>query len=180
MIVGERIYLRSVEEADLELLTCWRNNPLVWRNFFTPFLFSMAGQRRWYEDLLNNPAKTMFMVVTPDGHQTIGATGLDHIDHRQRQAEMGPILVDPQEWGKGYAPDINNAVLHYGFGELNLQRIYVKSLAWNQPAIRACKRSGLKVEATLRQAAFVDGQFQDVVLLAILREEWEAGRSQPT
>ena len=180
MTIGDRIYLRCTEEADLELLTRWRNDPRVWRNFFTPFLFSMTGQRRWYEDLLKNPAKAMFMVVTLDGHQTIGAIGLDHIDHRHGQAEMGPVVVDPQEWGKGYAPEIAGAISHYGFGELNLQRIYVKILVRNQPAIRACKSSGYRVEATLRQAAFVDGQFQDVVLLAILREEWEAGRSQPT
>jgi RimJ/RimL family protein N-acetyltransferase len=46
-------------------------------------------------------------------------------------------------------------------------------LASNAPAIASYEKSGLVREGTLRRSAFVDGRREDVVVMGILRDEWE-------
>jgi len=59
------------------------------------------------------------------------------------------------------------------FNRFNLRKIYgeVSDKALRQFA-SALRRSYIHVEGTLREHGFVDGQFQDVHIMAVYREEW--------
>jgi RimJ/RimL family protein N-acetyltransferase len=48
--------------------------------------------------------------------------------------------------------------------------------AGNGPAIAVYEKCGFVREGVLRAAAFVDGHREDVVVMAVLRSEWEDGR----
>ena len=62
------------------------------------------------------------------------------------------------------------------FDELGLEKVWAEVLADNDAALRAQAAAGFRREGYLRRHALKDGQFQDVVLLAILAEEWRARR----
>ena len=51
------------------------------------------------------------------------------------------------------------------------------TLASNERAIRAYRACGLVEEGRLREHAWSDGRWQDEIVMGILRDEWEAGRS---
>jgi RimJ/RimL family protein N-acetyltransferase len=59
----------------------------------------------------------------------------------------------------------------FGFRDLNLHRISLQVFATNKRAITTYERAGFRHEGTMRQAAFIDGRFVDVVVMGILEGE---------
>jgi RimJ/RimL family protein N-acetyltransferase len=64
-------------------------------------------------------------------------------------------------------------VLCFGFEELSLNRLYAYHMARNPASGKVLKKNGFVQEGLLRQRVRKWGVFEDVVLLAILREDWE-------
>lgn len=60
----------------------------------------------------------------------------------------------------------------YGFAILGLQRLQIETLASNAAMIATASRAGFVPEGTLRQSAWVDGQFADEVILGLLARDW--------
>jgi diamine N-acetyltransferase len=172
MIQGRLVVLRPVEERDLPLLARWRNAPENRRFFFSPFPINPGGQKKWYEGLLADRNRVMFMIDSRDG-ETVGVIGLDKIDWRNQEAEYGQILLDPAQRGQGYAEEAVSLLIIYAFDELNLHRLYAIIYAYNRGVVEGIQVSGFKVEGVLRQAAFTEGKFHDKVIVALLREEWD-------
>jgi RimJ/RimL family protein N-acetyltransferase len=68
--------------------------------------------------------------------------------------------------------------LDKAFDELGLQKVSAEVFADNEAALKAQAAAGFRREGYLRRHALKDGQFRDVVLLAILAEEWGACRAR--
>ena len=62
----------------------------------------------------------------------------------------------------------------YGFEVRGLHRMQVDTLADNAAMIRAATQAGFTREGTLRQAAWVLGEFADEVILGQLAPEWRS------
>ena len=64
-------------------------------------------------------------------------------------------------------------MLNHGFKTLNLNRIYLRVYENNLRAIRVYEKTGFRQEGQLRQAHFQDGSYMDVILMGILRSDWD-------
>jgi RimJ/RimL family protein N-acetyltransferase len=64
-------------------------------------------------------------------------------------------------------------ILQYAFHHLGLNRLYCEVLAGNTRVLEIHKRLGFREEGRQRQAIYKAGSFQDVVSLAMLREDYE-------
>ena len=62
--------------------------------------------------------------------------------------------------------------LTYGFDELHLHRIQLEVLATNDRAIRVYERLGFLHEGRKRHAQFKAGRYVDVLVMAVLEDEW--------
>ena len=173
MIQGDTIILRPVEKTDLERLVTWRNDPSISKYFFNVFPLSMAGQENWFEDLLGREDKRLFIIDTTE-KVPIGTVGLDNIDFKNQRAEFGSLLIQPSHQGKGFALDATMTLLRFAFDHLNLNRIYLQVFNWNKPAIKLYLRCGFQEEGLLRQSVYKDGGFQDILLMAVLRDEFKS------
>jgi RimJ/RimL family protein N-acetyltransferase len=63
-------------------------------------------------------------------------------------------------------------MLRFGFKELNLNRIYAHHMVRNPASGRVLAKTGMNREGLLRQRVRKWDVFEDVVLLACLREDW--------
>jgi RimJ/RimL family protein N-acetyltransferase len=63
-------------------------------------------------------------------------------------------------------------LLQYGFGTLNLNRIFLRVDAENLGGIRAYEKAGFIHEARLREADFRDGRYSDDLIMSVLRSDW--------
>ena len=56
---------------------------------------------------------------------------------------------------------------------LKFNKLVSEVLAFNEIIIKIHQRFGSKIEGTLRQHIFKNGKYHDVIVLGILKEEWE-------
>lgn len=169
---GERALLRGVEPEDLDLLAEWRNAPENWRCFFNPRPILRARQKAWREALLKDESRLFFMIVDLRSGQPAGTIGLDHIDRLNQSAEIGNVLIGERRFrGAGLAREASALLLDFAFSRLNLRRVYLYVFAENKPAVSLYRALGFKREGILREAAFSDGRFKDLLLMAVLKGE---------
>jgi RimJ/RimL family protein N-acetyltransferase len=174
VIQGQKISLRCLETEDLPLIMQWRNQQHVRRYFFQKALLSKADQLKWYERYLGDSEREIFIAESHEHGTPIGMIGLYQIDLLNRKAEIGSTIVgDRSMWGKGIAKEMLELLLEYSFVDLGMNRLYSYAIAENIGSIRAKQKCGFQLEGTLRQDHYANGTYHDVVLLSILRKEWE-------
>jgi len=101
-----------------------------------------------------------------------GLIGLTDLDAKHASAELG-FLLDERYWGHEYASEAAAVVVWFGFHVLKLNRIYARHLASNAASARVLTKVGMKREGVLREFARRPKGFEDVVVRAILRREWD-------
>ncbi len=99
---------------------------------------------------------------------------LRNLDFKNRNAELAILIGEPENRGQGLGGEALSALLDYAFGELGLYRVYLRVLAYNEPAIRLYRRLGFRGEGRLRAQVWQEGAWHDVLLFGLLRDEWGA------
>ncbi len=171
MLKGNSIYLRALEDKDLETLRYWRNHPDLMPYHCSCLLIPEIGQRRWYETHGADP-KNLVFIVENNEQSPIGYTLIKDLDHKNRNAEIG-LHLDPAFHGKGYGKDAFNTLIRYCFHELNLHRVHLEVFDFNEPAIRMYQKMGFKQDGRLREAFFTQNRFCDIVVMSLLKNEFE-------
>ena len=113
-------------------------------------------------------------IVVKSGDKLVGATGLHRMDFKNRHASFGISIGDKTEWCKGYGSEATFLMVKYGFETLNLNRVWLYVFEYNQRGIRTYEKAGFKREGLLRQDRYHEGRYENTILMAILREEWDA------
>jgi RimJ/RimL family protein N-acetyltransferase len=114
-----------------------------------------------------------FAIVSCGDDALIGAIGLS-IDRPFDCAELGYWVGRPF-WNRGYATEAAAALAEFGFAVLKLNRISARHLARNPASGRVMEKLGMRREGTARQAVKKWGQYEDLVLYGLLRQDWRRG-----
>jgi len=177
MLRGEKVGLRARVESDVAVLHAELHDDVITR--------SQADTRPWRPVPPTTDAAP-FRVSEPsddcaefsvvelvDGEPLAGAALLWGIDQHNRSAQIG-ISLRPAFRGRGLAADTVGVLCSYGFRTRGLNRLSIETLFGNGAMVRTAERAGFIAEGVLRQAAWVDGEFLDEVVLGLLAHEWRA------
>jgi RimJ/RimL family protein N-acetyltransferase len=102
-------------------------------------------------------------------NKIIGFVGMIRKNHKQ--GEVGWALHIGYR-GQGYATEAAQALITYGFEKLGLHRIWADTSNMNVPSMKVMERLGMRCEGHYRESEFQDGQWIDVLVYAILADEW--------
>lgn len=102
----------------------------------------------------------------------IGSTGYHNMNKQTRSAEIGCWVAEDAA-GSGVATRCIRKLLDYGFGELALNRIYVKCAAENFRSQRIPERLGFTKEGVERDGDMMQGEFVDMIVYSMLAREWD-------
>ena len=177
MIYGDRLRFRRPEHSDLEAFVSWLNDPEVRQGLSHYLPMSMAQEERWFEDMLKRPPREQVLCIEAKkgrGWTLIGNTGFFSFDDQVRSAEIGIMLGEKEQWGQGYGTEAMQLAHEFGFQILNLNRIWLRVYEDNPRAIHVYEKVGYQHEGRQRQMRFHNGQYLDVLLMGILRDEWLA------
>ncbi len=114
-----------------------------------------------------------FMLRTLDHDRLIGFVALHKIEWNNQAALLAIGIGDPDYRGKGYGADALQMILRYAFHELNLNRVGLDVIEYNDSAIRAYTKAGFKEEGRMRSAVLREGKRYDRIIMGILKKEWE-------
>jgi [ribosomal protein S5]-alanine N-acetyltransferase len=171
-----RLLLRPLKLDDAPILSSLAGRrEIADTTISIPHPYSEEQAREWITRHLGPTDTTkeiVFAITFKAAESLIGTVGLREIDREHSQAEMG-LWIAVEAWGKGYATEASAAALRFGFEELQLHRIYAHHMVRNPASGHVLRKIGMAQEGLLRQCVRKWGVFEDVILLAILREDWK-------
>lgn len=180
-IETERLRLRPFTRGDVDAVTAYRSREDVTRFLLDDPMSREAcaqavqarvGQTSWTEE-----GDRIFLAVERRNDAAmIGEVLLLLRSEQSRQAELG-YTFHPDYHGLGYATEASRRMLHLGFAEGGLHRIYARCHAQNEASRRVMERLGMRKEAHFREHLFVKGAWDEELHYAILEDEWRAQAS---
>ena len=173
LLIGEKVRIRPFEEGDLKEFFSWLTSAEAIGAEFNNLnaIDWFAFEKRVKEASTSPSQTTVFMIERLEDKKRVG-----HIFHTQHggNIEIGYMIADPANRGKGYATEATQLMVDYLFTTKNLGRIEAVSDTRNTASHHVLDRCGFKNEGTLRNYYFTDGAYRDFIMFSIIREDWEA------
>lgn len=171
MLSGTKVTLGSLRAEDSNKLFEWINNAdLVRLNApFKPVHFE--AHKEWFDSIAKDPNRACFAIREKEGDRLIGYAQLINIHPVHRSAELTIRIGDKAFHSKGYGTDAVRTLVEFAWRDLNLHRVFLHVFADNRRAVRAYEKAGFRVEGHLREAAFIDGGWCDVLVMGLLQHE---------
>jgi len=185
-IEGERVRLRPFEVADAAISRGWVDDPEIVRLVGgVPYPFSVAAEEAAIgSELANEWDLGVHLVIeATDGDmpKPIGAISLRDLHATFRTARLGVTIGVRDYWSRGYGEDATRTICRYGFEDLDLRRIHLTVGAYNPRAVQCYEKVGFAIEGRLREHWYIAGKYRDVLVMGLLRDEFElheAARSE--
>lgn len=178
MLTGKNVALRPFDRKHLARMREWANGAEVaslldcWRPL------GDAEHEQWFASLQNSRDVVLFALEAGDEH--VGNIWLWGIDWRHHKAEVRVLIGSHGHHGKGLGSEAIDLVSRYGFGRLNLHRLYAHVPGINPQARRAFEKAGYEAEGLLRADRWVGDRYADVHLLGRLRDATPAPGPEAT
>lgn len=171
-----RLLLRAFEPADLDALHDFRGRPDVARYLLAPAQTRAQTaamlERRIAHPSWEKPGDGVGAAVVRDG-ELIGDVSLEWESAEHAMAEIG-FVFRPDSGGRGYATEAARAFIDMGFPALGLHRVVGRCDACNDASARVLRRLGMRQEAHFVRNEWIQGEWTDELVFAVLVEEWRA------
>ena len=176
-LTTKRLVLREFDEDDWPDVLAYQSDPRYLRYYpwteRTPedvqgFVQVFVAQQ--HEDPRTKYQLAIDLKPAPN---IIGNCGIRMKSAGAHEADIGFELA-PQHWGRGYATEAARAMVHFGFTELGLHRIWSWCIVDNVASARVLEKIGMRPEGRLRENEYFKGRWWDTLLYGILNFEWEA------
>ena len=174
VIETERLILRQVTNEDASNLLKYLSNKDVIKHIgLEPFntIDAALDEISWYQSILEKKTGIRWGITLKDEGEVIGSCGFLNLVSKHYRSEIG-IELSKDYWGKGIASEAFEAVIGYGFEQLNLQRIEALIEPLNIPSQRLAERQGFMREGLLRSYEFTVGKFDDLYMYSMLKRDF--------
>jgi len=171
MLRGDRLQLRPVKESDLEGLYVEFNNLEYRGSFFPVGLQSEPEFRRGFDkDGFWSKDEGMLLMIDPDG-EIAGEIEFFPITHYLVGYELSYLIFGEKHTGKGYASEAVRLLTEYLFARLRINRLQLNIHPQNEASRRVATKSGYTFEGLMRGCWFHAGEYHDLEIWSILRDE---------
>lgn len=175
VIRGERICLRPVTLKDAKpLYVKWLNDKEVNRFLETRHKRQTIGSVRSYIEEITNRKEILFMAIClKEGGRHIGNIKIGPINTFHRFSEIGIMIGDKSEWGRGYASEAISLISRYAFDSLKLHKLTTGCYESNTGSRKAFEKAGFKVEFLQRKQYLYNGEYVDRICLTLFSRKKE-------
>jgi RimJ/RimL family protein N-acetyltransferase len=180
-VTTARLRLRPLSPDDIPDLLAYRGDPEVCRYLpFEPMSEEVlaartAGDLGRSEITAEGQAMTLGAETISDG-RLVGDVVLFFHSERHAGGEIG-YAFHPDVAGQGFASEACAAVLDLAYQELGLHRVVANMDARNLASMRLAERLGMRREAHYVSCEMFKGEWADLMVYAMLADEWRSRRS---
>jgi RimJ/RimL family protein N-acetyltransferase len=168
------VYLRALESEDYLLINKWRNDPEITRLLGGNFFYvSPEREKKSLENKIFDDTKNIYLgVCLFENKQLIGYVHINNLDLRNLKAEWGGTLIgEKEQLGKGYGKKASQLLLRFLFDQYPINKCYAYCLTDHPITPKLFKTLGFRKEGLLRKEIYKNGEFKDLFLYSILRDE---------
>ncbi|MET8865115.1 GNAT family protein [Nonomuraea sp. NPDC004580] len=169
---GERVTLCPVGPEHAEGLFELVSDPEVRRLTGSHARADLESLRTWYATRAGHSDR-LDLAITADG-AFVGEVVINQLDTDNLSCNLRIALVGARAFGRGYGSEAIELVLGHVFRTTPLHRVRLEVYAFNERARHVYEKAGFVAEGVERDALLWEGEWHDVVVMAILRPEWQA------
>ncbi len=175
-IKTERLILRRFALSDAQAIyENWASDPRVTRFLsWTPHetVDDTRALLKGWVALYENPAYYHWGIELEG--QLVGGINVVRQSDKNEWAELG-YCIGAEWWGRGITSEAARGVRDYLFTEIGFHRVAIHHAVNNPASGRVADKCGMTLEGILRgESRSPSGEFWDIAVHSILREEWEA------
>lgn len=185
---GKKVILRDIRPDDLDVLYFWNyeaddRDHLNWNGPYKPLdpltKEEFKTQPRYQESLalVDTDAPRTELMIEIDG-ELRGSVGRYWVSEVTNWCEIGIVIYDSRYWSNGYGSEAFQMWIDYLFANMNTVRLGIGTWSGNERMMKLAARCGMQLEARVRKARIVRGEYYDAIKMGMLREEWEAQKQQ--
>lgn len=171
-----RIILRDFEERDVDFIYRSKNNRSINQYIVGDFIeYSYDDAVSWVKKCMDSSENYKFWAIAEnnDFQSIIGWCGISNIDKKNNNALFHGITINNPIYQDSTAySEACLFVLEYVFEKLSLNRLYTSCLKTEKFSTLFIESIFPAREGVLRDAFFKDGQYYDLLLYGILRNEY--------
>ncbi|SMB86801.1 Protein N-acetyltransferase, RimJ/RimL family [Desulfonispora thiosulfatigenes DSM 11270] len=177
MYKGRRITLRAPKESDAAILQGWYLDK-DFRHLYDAYNdVSLTGIMQDIQNSgsLKDPhaTKINFVICRKRDELPIGVACIRNISRQHGNAEIVFAIGDRDKRLAGYGVDLLIVLLDLVFYELGFEKCYIKLHKNNALALNSALNFGFVQEGCLRRHEFLEGMYLDLVILGLLKEDYE-------
>lgn len=149
-IESERLKYRPIREEDTDMVLGWRNSRYVRDHFLYREYISREEHLNWLKTRVYTGRVIQFVIEEKSTHKPIGSVYFRDMDTDSRTAEYGIFIGEESARGKGYGNETAAAMVDYFFNTLGYDRLLLRVLKNNIPAIKSYERAGFRQTDTAK------------------------------
>src|SRR4051794_18678227 len=174
MLIGKHIRLAEYEPSFAPFITEWMDDPEYWGPFYNVWT---STQPQWEEELAKSgdDARASFVIKARDDDRPLGTIGYitpSTLPTLFRGLEIW-FQVHPTERGRGVATQAAAILVDHLFSARPHERVQATVVDGNDGSCRVLERIGMRQEGVLRRITFLRGEYVDMHLYSIVRDEWK-------
>ncbi len=173
-IYGTKIMLREYRESDYEHMRSWVNDPGIVGTLSDIFLYPHSEKNtREFLNLTTSPSWKGFVIASLETEEYIGQIDFVKLDEKNGWGELGIVIGNEKNHGKGYGTDALELICRFAFEQLRLVRVELLCWSFNARGRHVYEKVGFVQEGVRRKKRYRDGEFHDEICYGLLKEEWE-------
>ena len=162
-LFGDDIKIRKLKlPEDSALFDIWLNDQFG-RHFLMP---GHTPANTDFDEIVKNKCN-IIGIITLNDSTPIGAVAFLNYDSTQKKAELRKLIGEPSMRGKGFAKEATILWIRYGVSSLGIKKIYLNTLNTHIRNIKLNEDLGFSVEGILRNEAFFDGKYHDLLRMSL-------------
>lgn len=171
---GKNVKLNSLREDDIPTIEKWYNDINFLRHFdmLTAVPRESSHLTKVIQDIQNSNKEFIFAIRTLEDDKLIGVTGFENIQWNNRVGTIYIGIGESSYKGKGIGKEAMALTIDYAFNELNLHKLQLTVLSYNEAAIALYESLGFVREGVFREYILRDKKRFDLINFGLLHNEW--------
>jgi len=168
-LIGSYTSLRPIQIDDAEVTLRWRSSDRA--SMLNAGANNLDEQVNWIE---SRPPNEYNFIIELSDFTPIGMLSLIGINSIHRHAETARFLIGEEDLVRGIpvAVEAMKLIYAFAFDELRLVRLFGTVASGNPLMIKWQKYLGMKEEGRMRNHYFINGKWQDAIILGLLADEY--------
>lgn len=150
MLKGKKIYLRQLEEDDVNILLYWENDVENWRYSESEAPFSLMQLQHYVKNAshIRQNEQLRLIICLNENDLAIGTIDLFKINFKNQRAGVGILIANKENRNNGYAQEALKLMAVFASKKLGLNQLYCDIQADNSASISLFEKAGFEKNGT--------------------------------
>ena len=140
------------------------------KEYLLPIRFEEV--KAYIENVLRSEKDSLLAIHLLEGNKFIGTFKFGRLDWVGKTVDLGVLIGDREQWGKGIATEVYTLALDHCFFKLGMRKVVAGCVGINFSMRRVLEKLGFVQEACFRKKDFIEGKYVDHYNFGIFKEEY--------